>query len=58
MEVLEQQLKIEQQLALLAPFQKLFRYWHLLHLPLAIVMFVIVAVHVVVATMFGYGVPR
>jgi hypothetical protein len=57
-DVLEQQLKIEQQLALLSPFQKLFRYWHLLHLPLAIVMFAIVAVHVVVATMFGYGMPH
>ena len=25
---------MEQQLALLVPFQRLFRYWHLLHLPL------------------------
>ena len=57
-DVVEEQLRIEQQLALLAPFQKLFRYWHLFHLPLAIVMFVIVTVHVVVASMFGYGVPR
>jgi hypothetical protein len=48
-------LELEHQLALAVPFQRLFRYWHLLHLPLAITMFVVVAVHVVVATMFGYG---
>jgi hypothetical protein len=57
-DLVEEQLQIEQQIALLAPFQRLFRYWHLFHLPLAIVMFAIVAVHVVVATMFGYGIPR
>jgi hypothetical protein len=56
--VVSEQLSIEQQLALLAPFQRLFRYWHLFHLPLAIVMFVIVAVHITVASMFGYGIPR
>jgi hypothetical protein len=55
LDVIGAQLTIEQQLALLSPFQKLFRYWHLFHLPLAIVMFVIVSVHVVIATMFGYG---
>jgi hypothetical protein len=48
-------LELEHHLALAVPFQRLFRYWHLLHLPLAITMFVVVAVHVVVATMFGYG---
>jgi hypothetical protein len=57
-ELVEEQLQIEQQIALLSPFQRLFRYWHLFHLPLAIVMFAIVAVHVVIATMFGYGIPR
>jgi hypothetical protein len=35
--------------------QKLFRYWHLFHLPFAIVMFVIMIIHIVVAFLFGYG---
>jgi hypothetical protein len=56
--IVRRQLDVEHQIAVTLPFQKLFRYWHLLHLPLAIVMFIIVAVHVTVATMFGYGFSR
>jgi hypothetical protein len=51
------QTRIERQLALLAPFHRLFRYWHVFHLPFAIVMFVVLAVHVAVAVAFGYGWP-
>lgn len=40
--LLGQQLELEQNLAIMVPFQRLFRYWHLLHLPLAIVMFIVV----------------
>jgi hypothetical protein len=47
--------QLEQQAVLLAPFQKLFRYWHILHLPLAIVMLLIVIMHVGVAVLFGYA---
>ncbi|MCJ7628810.1 MAG: hypothetical protein MUO50_10540 [Longimicrobiales bacterium] len=43
------------QVALLRPFRRLFRYWHVFHLPLAIVMFLILAVHVTVAILFGYA---
>jgi hypothetical protein len=53
--VVERHLQIEHQSAIYLPFQRLFRYWHLLHLPLAITMFVIVGIHVTVATLFGYG---
>jgi hypothetical protein len=55
--LLEEQMRIERQLALLAPFHRLFRYWHVFHLPFAIVMFVILAVHIGVAVAFGYGWP-
>jgi len=54
MSVLRRRLELEQQIALLGPFQRLFRYWHLFHLPLTIVMFLILAVHVTVAVLFGY----
>ena len=50
-------LRTEQQIALLAPFQRLFHYWHVLHLPVAIVMFLTLALHVAVAVAFGYGWP-
>lgn len=43
------------EVALLGSFQRLFRYWHVFHLPLAIVMFLILAVHVTVAVLFGYA---
>lgn len=55
--LLERQAKIEQQILLMQPFQRLFRYWHVFHLPLAILMFVILAVHIAVAAMFGYAWP-
>jgi hypothetical protein len=53
--LVDRQLQVEHEMAHLLPFQRLFRYWHILHLPLAVAMFVIVAVHVAVATMFGFG---
>lgn len=45
---------LEHQVALLTPFQRLFKYWHLFHMPLAIVMLLIVLVHVSVAILLGY----
>jgi hypothetical protein len=46
--------RLRQQIFLLSPFEKIFRYWHAFHLPLAIVMFLIMIVHVGVAIAFGY----
>ena len=43
-----------QQIALLQPFQKMFTYWHVMHIPLAMVMFVILIIHIAVAIAFGY----
>jgi hypothetical protein len=48
------EVQLEHQVALLAPFQQLFKYWHLFHMPLAIVMLVVVLVHVAVAVLLGY----
>lgn len=41
--------------AILARLHRMFRYWHAFHLPLAIVMFLVLAVHVSVAVLFGYA---
>jgi hypothetical protein len=49
-----EQRRLRQQTLLLHPFQRLFRYWHVVHLPLATVMALIVCVHVLVAILFGY----
>lgn len=51
---LDEEARIEQQLRILKPFQRAFRYWHAFHLPLAAVMFLILGVHVAVAVAFGY----
>lgn len=52
--LLADEMRLELQVALLTPFQRMFRYWHAFHLPLALLMFVIVGIHVAVAIMFGY----
>ncbi|MEJ2204057.1 MAG: hypothetical protein P8170_08100 [Gemmatimonadota bacterium] len=49
-----EQRSLRQQALFLLPFQRLFRYWHVLHLPLATVMFLVLAVHVTVSVLFGY----
>ena len=46
--------KLEMQLSIQTPFQKYFNYWHVFHLPLAAIMFVIMLVHIGVAVVFGY----
>lgn len=38
----------------LQTMQKLFKYWHVAHLPFALIMLVIVIIHVVVTLAFGY----
>ena len=48
------EMALEHQVALLTPFQRLFKYWHLFHMPLAIVMLVVVLVHVSIALLLGY----
>jgi len=38
----------------LTTMQNLFKYWHVAHLPFAIIMLVIMIIHVVVTLLFGY----
>jgi len=38
----------------LALLQKLFRYWHVAHLPFAFIMLIIMVIHVIVTIVFGY----
>lgn len=49
-----QQITLEQRMALLTPLQRMFRYWHLFHLPLTVVMAIVLALHITVAVMLGY----
>lgn len=50
----KQKLLMSRRIGLLRTTQKLFKYWHVAHLPFAIIMFIIMIVHVAVTIAFGY----
>ena len=45
---------ISRRIGMLRTMQKFFKYWHIVHLPFAITMFVIMFIHVGVTIAFGY----
>ncbi len=45
---------ISRRIGLLQTMQNIFKYWHVVHLPFAIVMFVIMFIHIAVTVAFGY----
>jgi hypothetical protein len=45
---------IARRIGLLSAMQGMFKYWHIVHLPFAITMFVIMLIHVAVTILFGY----
>ncbi len=47
-------LVLSRRIGMLRTTQKLFRYWHIVHLPFAITMFVIMFIHIAVTIIFGY----
>ncbi|MFT4626242.1 MAG: hypothetical protein ACI8PZ_004919 [Myxococcota bacterium] len=55
---LEDQLRLRQGLGASRVALRMFRYWHLFHRPLASAMYVIVAVHVLLAVLFGDSLGR
>ncbi len=46
--------RIRKQISALTLTQKLFRHWHILHLPLTLVMFIILIAHILISFLFGY----
>ncbi len=51
---IKQRFQLERRNVILRQMQRLFRYWHIFHLPFAITMFVIMIIHVAVTLAFGY----
>ena len=47
-------LVLSRRIGLLKTMQGIFRYWHVVHLPFAIIMFIIMFVHIAVTIIFGY----
>ena len=52
--LVKNEMSINKRIERLQTMQKLFRYWHVAHLPFALVMLVIVVLHVAVTLAFGY----
>ena len=53
-EITKSKLNLMRRIGMMRTMQKLFRYWHIAHLPFAIIMFVIMIIHVGVTIAFGY----
>lgn len=45
---------LERRIKRLEFMQKMFRYWHVVHLPVALIMLIVMVIHVVVVWLFGY----
>lgn len=54
MQLVSHELTITRRIERLQVMLKLFKYWHVIHLPFAIVMLVIMVIHVVVTLALGY----
>jgi hypothetical protein len=53
-EVAARRITLNRRIAFLQQFKLIFHYWHVVHLPFSVVMFVILFIHVGVAIAFGY----
>ncbi len=47
-------LVISRRIGLLHTMQTMFKYWHVIHLPFALIMFAIMIIHIAVEIVFGY----
>lgn len=52
--ILGDELALTRKISRLSIMQKYFKYWHVAHLPFAIIMLLIMIIHVIVTLMFGY----
>jgi hypothetical protein len=53
-QLFKSKLILNRRIAWLSTMQNLLRYWHVAHLPFALIMLVIMIVHIIVAALFGY----
>jgi len=52
--LIKDDLKLNEKIERLDTMQNLFKYWHVVHSPFALVMLIIMAIHVAVTIVFGY----
>lgn len=53
-QLIKSEISLNNRIERLLTMQKLFKYWHVAHLPFAIIMLIIMVVHVAVTLAFGY----
>ena len=53
-EMLKKERSLSKKIARLNLMQRLFKYWHVAHLPFALIMLVIVVIHIAITLAFGY----
>lgn len=53
-QIFKSKIVLNRRIAWLSSMQNFLRYWHVAHLPFALIMLVIMIVHIVVAVLFGY----
>jgi hypothetical protein len=54
LKLVEDEITINRRIERLDTMQSLFRYWHVAHLPFAMVMLIVMVIHVAVTLVFGY----
>jgi hypothetical protein len=54
LKLVRREISLNQRIDRLQLMQNLFKYWHVAHLPFALIMLVIMLVHVIVSIIFGY----
>lgn len=54
LKMIKNEISLSNKIARLQLMQKLFKYWHVAHLPFALIMLIIVIIHVGVTLTFGY----
>jgi hypothetical protein len=54
MDLVNDDIKLNRKMERLATMQNLFKYWHVVHSPFALVMLIIMVIHVGVTIAFGY----
>ncbi|MBA4320424.1 MAG: hypothetical protein C0412_18660 [Flavobacterium sp.] len=54
LKIAKTKIALTRRIGTLRTMQKLFRYWHIFHLPFALSMFIIMAIHIIITITFGY----
>mgnify|MGYP000872790257 CR=1 FL=1 len=52
--LVSKEINLNRKITWLNSMQKIFKYWHVAHLPFAIVMLIIMIIHVIITLFFGY----